>query len=68
MVNKEKVADELRSIGMRKSSEAKKIAKEVNEHIPYYEFVISVFGDELRADLGELAASIERGQLDDDQN
>lgn len=66
MVNKQKVADELRSIGGRKSSEAKKIAKEVGEHIPHYEFAISVFADELRADLGELAAWIERGQFDDD--
>lgn len=66
MVNGQKIADELRCLGQRKASEAKKIAREVNEHIPYYEFVISVFANELRADLGELAASIERGQFDDD--
>ncbi|WP_306540332.1 hypothetical protein [Rothia mucilaginosa] len=68
MANGQKIADELRCLGQRKSSEAKKIAEEVNEHIPHYEFVISVFADELRADLGELAAWIERGRFDDDQN
>lgn len=66
MANGQKIADELRRLGQRKSSEAKKIGRGVAEHIPYYEFAIGVFADELRADLGELATWIERGQFDDD--
>lgn len=66
MANEQKIADELRRIGERKSSELKKFALEAAEYIPIYEFTINVFANEIRADLGELASWIERGEFDDD--
>ncbi|WP_411703506.1 hypothetical protein ACLI1U_002352 (plasmid) [Corynebacterium sp. LaCa7] len=59
------IAVELRRIGERKASEAKRFAQEAAEYIPFYEVSISIFAHEIESDLGELASWIENGKFDD---